>query len=152
MAATFTPSGEAGERLVALLNRAVDYLIWSDAGARVVDTATRARACAHRILGSEHVDTLRARSHVAVSYRLAGRPGEAIELGERVLADRERILGSEHPDTMLRAHLAVAYRDAGRTGEAIELREKPRGSWVPSTPTRYTRATLAWLLAGVGTP
>ena len=76
-----------------------------------------------RILGHEHPDTLSSRAHLAVAYRDAGRTGEAIELGERVLAARERTLGPEHPHTLsVRAVLAVSYRDAGRTPVASSSR------------------------------
>jgi hypothetical protein len=125
IAAALPPSGAAGQRLVALFNRAVDYLIWADAGQRAVDTAMRASACAQRCLGPEHADTLRARSHVAVANRLAGRADVAVELGQRVLADTERILGPEHDATLrARAHVAVSYRAAGRAVDAVELGER----------------------------
>jgi hypothetical protein len=63
MAAHPAPDAIPRELFEVLLdpNRAVDYLIWADAGARAVDAATRARACAERILGSEDADTVRAR-------------------------------------------------------------------------------------------
>ncbi|MET9117571.1 tetratricopeptide repeat protein, partial [Streptomyces longwoodensis] len=55
----------------------------------------------------------------------AGRVTEALELRERVLADRERLLGPDHPDTLTsRSNLANSYSDAGRVTEALELRER----------------------------
>jgi len=123
--AAFTAPGEAGERLVTLLNGASEYLFRADKGARAVDVATRASACAQRLLGSEHPAALRARAHLSLAVQDAGRSGKAIELGERVLADCERILGQEHPDTLhARINLAFSYQDAGRFGEAIELGER----------------------------
>jgi len=78
-----------------------------------------------RVLGPDHFDTLTARNNLAVAYRYVGRFGEAIELFERVLADRERVLGPDHPDTLATCNnLAVAYHSAGRFDEAIELFER----------------------------
>jgi hypothetical protein len=78
-----------------------------------------------RILGHEHPDTFTAGTILATCYAAAGRTSEAIELGERVLADCQRILGPDHPYT-LRAgdSLTISYRHAGRTSEAIELEEQ----------------------------
>ena len=65
------------------------------------------------------------RGEVANAYTSAGRTGEAVELGEQVLADRERILGPEHPDTLeARGNLAASYWSAGRTDDAFELDER----------------------------
>jgi len=52
---------------------------------------------ARDLLGDEHPATLSARANLAASYRQAGRTHHAIDLLERVLADRERLLGDEHP-------------------------------------------------------
>ncbi|MEY2441631.1 MAG: hypothetical protein QOJ46_1057 [bacterium] len=55
-------------------------------------------------------------SDLALSYRSAGRTGEAIELQERVVADRERILGAEHPATIAARDMLAVWRadeDAG---------------------------------------
>ncbi|MET7903018.1 tetratricopeptide repeat protein, partial [Streptomyces sp. NPDC005355] len=59
------------------------------------------------------------------SYSDAGRVQEALDLRERVLADRERILGADHPATLdARNNLANSYSDAGRGQEALDLRER----------------------------
>jgi tetratricopeptide (TPR) repeat protein len=117
---------EGGQRLVTLLNSVSEYLLRADSGERTVHAATRASAYVHRILGAEHPHTLRARSNLAAAYHAAGRPGEAIELGERVLADCQRILGPEHPGTLTAARgiLFVSYDLPGRAGAAIELGER----------------------------
>jgi tetratricopeptide (TPR) repeat protein len=150
------PSGEAGPRLVTLLNRASEYLHRADSRARAVDTATRALACARRILGPEHPETLRVGAILAGSYRYVGRTAEAIELGERVLADSKRILGPEHPDTLTAGTmLVVSYWDAGRAAEAIELGERALadskrilGAEHPDTLTAGTMLALAYWAAG----
>jgi tetratricopeptide (TPR) repeat protein len=116
---------DGSPQLVTLLNSASEYLLKAGPGERAVDVATRATACAQRILGPEHPDTLRARCNLAASYQEAGRTGEAIELGEQVLADCERILGPEHPDTLTnRANVAYSYWAAARIDDAIELGER----------------------------
>ena len=77
------------------------------------------------VLGPDHPYTLTVRNNLAGAYESAGRFGEAIELYERVLADRVRVLGADHPDTLtVRNNLAGAYKSAGRFGEAIELYEQ----------------------------
>ena len=53
-----------------------------------------------RTLGSEHPDTLRAMTNLAVSYSDVGRRQEVTELREKVLEASQRMLGSEHPDTL----------------------------------------------------
>lgn len=45
----------------------------------------------------DHPDTLTAGGNLAVWYQAVGRTAEAIERGERVVADSERILGFKHP-------------------------------------------------------
>ncbi|WP_423832433.1 tetratricopeptide repeat protein [Streptomyces manipurensis] len=80
---------------------------------------------AERQLGSDHADTIAARSNLATAHGRAGRDQEAIHLGERVVADRERSLGPDHPDTFgAQTDLALSYWRANRTREAIELGER----------------------------
>ncbi|MEU8644055.1 FxSxx-COOH system tetratricopeptide repeat protein [Streptomyces sp. NPDC048674] len=77
------------------------------------------------ILGSEHPNTLNARSNLAISYRYGGRVQESIDLAERVLADRERTSGNGHPRTIsARSNLANSYRQGGRIQEALDLAER----------------------------
>jgi tetratricopeptide (TPR) repeat protein len=124
-AAALMPTDETGQQLVTLLNSASDYMLRADKGARAVDVATQASACAQRILGGEHPATMRAGAILGLAYGEAGRFVEAIELGRRVFADCERILGPEHPDTLSAcADLARSYEEAGRTTEAINLGER----------------------------
>ncbi|GAB3014236.1 hypothetical protein GCM10023080_096910 [Streptomyces pseudoechinosporeus] len=47
-----------------------------------------------------------------MSYRDAGRVQDALDLGERVLADYERILGEDHPDTLSARSNLANFRDA----------------------------------------
>jgi tetratricopeptide (TPR) repeat protein len=156
IAAALTTPGEAGPRLVKLLNSAAEYLGRANPGARAVQTAMQARACARRILGSEHPDTLRADVILAYSYRWTGRTGEAIELGERTLADSERILGPEHPNTLSAGTiLALSYWEAVRTTEAIKLgqrtladSERILGPQHPDTLSAATILALSYWDAG----
>jgi tetratricopeptide (TPR) repeat protein len=121
-----TRRDDEGLQLVTLLNSLSEYLLRADFGTRAVDAATRAVACALGVLGAQHLDTLRARANLAASYQGAGRSEEAVELGERVLADCERILGPEHPDTLHAASaiLFVSHDLAWRVGATVELGER----------------------------
>jgi tetratricopeptide (TPR) repeat protein len=77
------------------------------------------------MLGSDHPDTLAAMHYMAWSYLHTGRRGEALALGEKVLAQRRKVLGSEHPDTLnTMAILAIGYEDAGQRAEAIDRWEQ----------------------------
>jgi hypothetical protein len=53
-----------------------------------------------RVLGEEHLDTIRAMANLGATYRNQGRLKEAEELEVKVLAVRRRVLGEEHPDTI----------------------------------------------------
>ena len=102
-----------------------------------------------RVSGPDYFDTLTARNNLAGAYEDVGRFGEAIELYERVLADRVRVLGPDHPDTLTtRNNLAFAYHSAGRFDDAIELYEQVLADRVrvlgPDHPdTLATRNNLA---------
>ncbi len=77
------------------------------------------------VLGPDHPDTLITCSNLAGAYRAVGRLGKAIELYERVLAEREKLLGPDHPDTLITcSNLAGAYHSAGHFGEAINAWEE----------------------------
>jgi tetratricopeptide (TPR) repeat protein len=82
--------------------------------------------------------------------------GQAISVGEPLLADQERILGAGHPETLKTANsLALAYHDASRMDEAIALnertlasREKALGAGHPDTLT--SRNNLAACYRTIG--
>jgi tetratricopeptide repeat protein len=79
-----------------------------------VELGERVLADCQRILGSEHLETLRASIVLGLSYQGAGRFGEAVKLGERVLADCQRVLNPEHPLTLRsRANLTDFHRGGG---------------------------------------
>jgi tetratricopeptide (TPR) repeat protein len=85
----------------------------------------QALADRERLLGPEHLETLVARSNLAVSYRQAGRTREAVALQEQVLAQCERLFGPAHPNTLTASgNVASAYWQAGRTDDAITLQER----------------------------
>ncbi|MEW2529288.1 tetratricopeptide repeat protein [Streptomyces sp. NPDC047071] len=108
-----------------------------------------------RDLGSGHPDTLRARAHLADSYRHTGRI-DAITIAEQVLADREHVLGLQHPDTLTaRGSLAHSYWTAGRTQEAMALeeqvlvdRERILGPQHPHTLTARNNLAISYRTAG----
>jgi tetratricopeptide (TPR) repeat protein len=50
---------------------------------------------------------------------------QAVEMGERLVADCAHVLGDDHPDTLMSRHnLAFAYRAAGRLSDAVTLLEQ----------------------------
>ncbi len=115
---------DTAAQVIELLNRAGEYLIWAEGGARGLALAQRTVKWATRMLAAEHPGTLTARHHQALACQQTGRVPEAIDSFEALLADRERILGAEHPDTLRTCHaLAVAYLEAGRVEEAIAIYE-----------------------------
>ncbi|MGW1761695.1 tetratricopeptide repeat protein [Streptomyces mirabilis] len=66
-------------------------------------------ACVWALLGRRA--TLSARNNLAGAYNDAGRVQDALDLGERVLADYERILGHDHPDTLTARNNLTHTRD-----------------------------------------
>ncbi|MGZ2360976.1 tetratricopeptide repeat protein [Streptomyces sp. 372A] len=92
--------------------------------AGAVAYAEQLAATSERVLGRDHLCTIRARHNLANAYRCAGRTIEATTIQEGVLADFEQLLEPDHLDTIrARGNLAASYADAGRTAEAIALRE-----------------------------
>ncbi len=125
LARCFPDLPDAGPAICWAANQVTLYRLHSEDTIRAPESAALSLNLAERLLGPEHPDTLTARGNLAGSHWLAGRTADAIELQERVLADRERLLGPENRDTVaLRGNLAVSYWSAGRTGDAIELLER----------------------------
>ena len=109
------------EQVRGYLNRAFNYA--DDLG--LVYEAVELDVAVEDVLGPDHPDTLKSRDSLSGAYESAGRLAEAIELFERVLAERERVLGVDHPDTLnTRDSLAGAYESAGRLAEAIDAWEE----------------------------
>ncbi|MGO9901768.1 MAG: tetratricopeptide repeat protein [Solirubrobacteraceae bacterium] len=140
---------DTAAQVIALLNRASEYLIWAEGGARGLALAQRTVERATSSLGAEHPSTLIARNYEAMAYRLTGRASQAIALFQELLVDEERILGAEHPDTLtVRAELARAYGSAGRVPKAIAIYEplladQERILGADHRETRVTRYELA---------
>jgi hypothetical protein len=55
-----------------------------------------------RVLGQEHVDTIKARYGTAISLYGQNKDQEAEEMFRQVVEERERLLGQEHVDTIER--------------------------------------------------
>jgi tetratricopeptide (TPR) repeat protein len=143
-------AGDAGARLIDLLNRVSRYLHHADPpGARSLATAKATLAHARRLLSRDHPHTLTSRSHLATAYQRAGRLDDAIAIFEALLAEDERIIGAEHPGTLATRHnLAYAYREAGCVADALAIyealladRERILGAEHPDTlATRHNLA------------
>src|SRR6185295_10168297 len=55
-------------------------------------------------------------------HRLAGAAGQAIRVGEAVVAARERVLGPAHPDTLVsRLGVGLAYAEAHAVRQAVAV-------------------------------
>jgi len=79
----------------------------------------------HRILGSEHPDTLRSMGNLALTLQAQGDLAGARKLEEQVLEIRRRILGDEHPDTLTSMNnLAMTLKAQGDLAGAREIQEQ----------------------------
>jgi tetratricopeptide (TPR) repeat protein len=75
-----------------------------------------------RVLGIDHLNTLRSLNNLAGVLRNLGNYEVAKELYLRVLAIREKVLGTDHPDTTRSmGNLALALQDQGRYEEAEKV-------------------------------
>ena len=137
----------AGQSLDRAGRRDVAVSYWQD----LFDTG-------RRILGDDHLSTLRARDGLAAAYLSAGRAADAAVANEQGLADRERVLGADHPDTLTACgNFARACMAAGRAADAVPLyeralagREQALGPGDPATVT--ARGDLASAYLEVGQP
>lgn len=77
------------------------------------------------MVGSEHPDTLTAKSNLAVTYTRMGRLMDAVKLQEDVLETMEKSLGPENLETItVMSNLAWTYLSQGRWNDALCLHEK----------------------------
>jgi Tetratricopeptide repeat len=105
-----------------------------------------------RVLGIEHLDTLRSIHDLALTYWDQGRWEEAEPLQVQVLETRKRVLGAEHPDTLTSmSSLALTYKDQGRWEEAeplqvqvLETRKRVLGAEHPDTLTSMNNLAFTW--------
>jgi tetratricopeptide (TPR) repeat protein/tRNA A-37 threonylcarbamoyl transferase component Bud32 len=112
----------------------------------------QALAVREAALGRVHLDTLRSRSNLGVALGSAGRPQEAIALGEPTVELLAAKLGPDHPDTLTsRNGLAIAYWAAGRTRDAVahheatlKLREARLGPDHAETLTSRNNLAIAY--------
>ncbi len=75
--------------------------------------------------GLEDTNTLAAMDNLAVFYRAAGRPNDALKLGAEILTLRRKLLGPENTDVLVTMNnVASYYHDVGRFDEALKLREQ----------------------------
>ena len=84
----------------------------------------RVLASSKRLLGEDHLATLRAMSTLGYIYRHQGQWQNAVGLQERVVASAKRLLGEEHPDTLeAMSYLGLTYWDQGQWHPAAELQK-----------------------------
>ncbi len=143
-------------QVIALLNRACEYLSRAEGGARGLALAQSTVKRATRVLGAEHPDTLIARFYEAFAYQRTTPASQAVTLLEPPVADCERILGAEYPTTLSTRHeLAVAYQATGRVLEAIAIyeplltqQERILGAEHPTTLSTRNNPAGSYLDAG----
>ncbi|WP_199520489.1 tetratricopeptide repeat protein, partial [Kitasatospora sp. MBT63] len=122
-------------------------------GDSLIDAGLAAAATAHwnqlaldggRLLGPDHPDALRARAHLAIAYRQAGRFDDAVSTGERALADLERLLGPDHPHTLAtRGNLALAHQQAGHLDGAVAIGEQVLAGYERALGPDHPRTLIA---------
>jgi tetratricopeptide (TPR) repeat protein len=109
-----------------------------------------------RVLGSEHPDTLAARSHLENAFFYEGKYAESEAEARALLAIQEKVHGLEHPDTLkARNNLASTLSYEGKYAGAetefrtlIKLKEKVFGPEDPNT--LRSRNNLAAMLGMEG--
>ena len=73
----------------------------------------------HRLLGTEHTDTLNAISQLNRVYQDIEMSGSEAQLGEKELEAKKKLLGAEHPDTLESMfYLAQSYQRQKQLGIA----------------------------------
>lgn len=112
------------EKILALRNWAVEYVIGLRDPARARALAMTVHQDCQRIVGGENSITLSSASNLAQTYRLTGKLAEAIQLWEATVGSSGRILGSTHDITLAATvRLGNAYCLGGRHAEAVQLLE-----------------------------
>jgi tetratricopeptide (TPR) repeat protein len=108
-----------------LLNQAAGYL-WGRGQYRQALTLDEQTVTGRqRVLGYDHLDTLRSMHNLATTRQELGDFQGARELHEQTLAARQRVLGTDHPDTLWSMNnLAETYRDLGDLQGARELQKQ----------------------------
>ncbi|KAM0724011.1 hypothetical protein Q7P37_001002 [Cladosporium fusiforme] len=75
-----------------------------------------------KVLGLEHLETLRSMSSLALTLHSQGQYEQATKLRNQVLDIQTRVLGPEHPDTLTSiSNLALTLGSQGRYDKAAEL-------------------------------
>lgn len=79
-------------------------------------------ALRRRLRGTQHPDTLSARSQIAFWTGRCGHPEDALRLFKELLSDQEQVLGPDHPDTLgTRSSIAAWTGEAGDPAKALQL-------------------------------
>ena len=87
-----------------------------------VSVLKRVVADRERVLGPDHLDTVRARYSLGAAYQRTGKAVAAERFYEQARLGFERLLGPRHPDALRsRAELARIYTQLGRYGDARAL-------------------------------
>jgi hypothetical protein len=102
------PSARDGQLLRALRQDAVDAERSYHLPAEAAETYRALVVASQRILGPDHVDTLRARQHLARWTGHAGDARRAAREYQRLFEDQRRVLGVDHEETVA-THSDIKY-------------------------------------------
>jgi tetratricopeptide (TPR) repeat protein/LysM repeat protein len=124
-------------RAVALVLESRARALAGSPDRRAVQDIPRQVAALNHVAGSasetdEHLAAILLRLRFLAMYFLIelGDSGQAIAVGEPLVAELERSRGAGHPDTLnARNSLAAAYQAAGRPAEAVPLFEQTLVGW-----------------------
>jgi tetratricopeptide (TPR) repeat protein len=116
--------GLAADLLELRVDTLDELIQLGDAVGLAVTIGRSVAADCERLLGKDHPTVPRCQNNLALAYRKAGRPDEAIPMYETILTEWKRTLGATHSTTLIcQNNLATAYRAAGRPEDAIPLLE-----------------------------
>jgi non-specific serine/threonine protein kinase/serine/threonine-protein kinase len=91
---------------------------------------TQAIEIRRRLLGPEHLETLRSRYVLAYVYGCWARSSESISLLHDLIETQRRVLGEEHPETLRSSNLlARIYGEQGWYAEADSIQRRILGIW-----------------------
>jgi tetratricopeptide (TPR) repeat protein len=110
----------------AAIKARVGFFLWQDGKYNDSEKLLlQATEMYRSVLGTEHLETLKAMYSLALTYQAQGRNVDAVRIQEEVLEKEKKILGEEYPYTLMAVHaLAVIYQKQGRNVEAVKIQEE----------------------------
>lgn len=106
-----------------------------------------------RVLGTDHLDTLRTRNNMALDLHVSGQTNEAFKQFMSLLDDQQRILGADHKETLItRANIINSFlKNSERLGPLKSLlADQQRIFGTENLETLATRSDIVACLANSG--